>query len=233
MNITQAHIEFRQSLDRADSSAYPDLQPEQIDYFLNEAFNRYIKTRYTGNNPLGVGAEQIQKRTDDLRNLVITDYATTSVNSNETNTYNVSLTSLFTNEARSSASTNTYMLYFRGRAKVTSSSCGSSYVAVRIYSHNVIDDVLSDPFKKPVIYEPVGYFEGNNLNIITDGTFTVDNFKLTYIKNPTPVSLSGNVTFETASHTHKEIIELASYIALENLESQRQQTKLQTLSMNE
>ena len=41
------------------------------------------------------------------------------------------------------------------------------------------------------------------------------------------------VTFETASHTHKEIIELAAYIALENLESQRQQSKLQTLSMNE
>lgn len=233
MNITQAHIEFRQSLDRADSSAYPDLLSEQVDYFLNEAYNRYIKTRYTGNNPLGVGAEQIQKRTDDLRNLVITDYAATSVNSNETNTYNVSLTSLFTNEARTSASTNSYMLYFRGRAKVTSSVCGSQYVAIKIYSHNVIDDVLSDPHKKPVIYEPVGYFEGNNLNIVTDGTFTVDNFKLTYIKNPIPVSLTDNITFETASHTHKEIIELASYIALENLESQRQITKLQTLAMDE
>ena len=44
MNITQAHIEFRQSLDRADSSAYPDLLAEQVDYFLNEAYNRYIKT---------------------------------------------------------------------------------------------------------------------------------------------------------------------------------------------
>lgn len=233
MTITEAHIEYRQSLDRADSSAYPDLLTEQVDYFLNEAYNRYIKTRYSGNNPLGTSLEQVQKRTDDLRNFVITNFSATSLNTNEQNIYNVSLTSLFTDENRTVDSTNTYMLYIRGRAKVTNSKCGSNYTSVKIYSHDLIDKVLLDPFKQPTIYEPIGYFEGNNLNIVTDGTFTIDNFKLTYLKNPIPVSLTDNITFETASHTHKEIIELAVYITLENLESQRQQTKKETLTMNE
>lgn len=233
MNISTAHIEFREAMDRLDSSAYPDFLPEQVDYILNEAYNRFIKTRYSGNNPAKTSAELTQKRTDDLRNLLITSFTSTTLNTNETNVYNISLTSLYTTEARNVASTSEYMFYFRGRAKVTSSKCGSEYVPIKLFSHDEIDIVLSDPHKQPVLYEPVGYFEGNNLCIVTDGTFTVDNFKLTYFKIPTPVSLSGNVTFETSSHTHKEIITLATYVALEKIESQRQQTQLQTQSMIE
>jgi hypothetical protein len=233
MTITQAHIEFREAMDRLDSSAYPDFLSEQVDYILNEAYNRFIKTRYSGNNPARTSMEQTQKRIDDLRNLLITNFAGTSVNSTETNTYNVSLTSLYTNEARSSASTTEYMFYIRGRVKVTNSACGSNYVPLRIYTHDEVDIVLTDPFKKPVIYEPIGYFEGNNLCVITDGTFTVDNFKLSYIKIPTPVSLADDITFETAPHTHKEIITIATYVALENIESMRQQTQLQAQGMIE
>lgn len=233
MNITQAHIEFRQAMDRLDSSAYPDFLPEQVDYILNEAYNRFIKTRYSGNNPARTSSEETQKRIDDLRNLIVTSFSSTAINTIETNTYNVSLTSLFTTEARDVAATTEYMFYYRGRVKVTSTNCGSDYVPVRIYSHDEIDIVLEDPFKKPVLYEPVGYFEGNNLCVVTDGTFTVDNFKLSYFKIPTPVSLSGNITFETAPHTHKEIITLATYVALENIESVRQQTQLQAQQMIE
>jgi hypothetical protein len=233
MNIQQAHIEFRQAMDRLDSSAYPDFLPEQVDYFLNEAYNRFIKTRYSGNNPAKTSVEETQKRTDDLRNLIVTDFANTSLNTNEVNIYNVSLTSLFTNEGRTVSSTNQYMFYFRGRVKVSSQSCGSNYVSIRIYDHDEINKVLDDPFKKPVIYEPVGYFEGDNLCVVTDGTFTVDNFKLSYIKIPTPVSYSDNITFETAPHTHKEIITIAVYVALEDIESPRQQTQIQAQSMME
>ncbi len=233
MNITQAHIEFREAMDRLDSSAYPDFQPEQVDYILNEAYNRFIKTRYSGNNPARTSSEESQKRTDDLRKLLVTSFAGTGLNTNETNVYNIALNSLFTTEARDTVSTSEYMFYYRGRVKVTSNKCGSGYVPLKLYTHDEIDIVLDDPFKKPYLIEPVGYFEGDNLCVVTDGTFTVDNFKLTYFKTPTPVSLSGNVTFETAPHTHKEIITLATYVALENIESQRQQTQLQAQSMIE
>lgn len=233
MNITEAHIEFRQSMDRLDSSTYPDFLEEQVDYFLNEAYIRYIKTRYSGNNPQGTSIEQVQKRTDDLKTFIITDFANTTLNANEVNTYSISLSSLFTDEARTNASTNVYMLYYRGRVKVTSTKCGTAYVPVKIYTHDEIDNILEDPFKKPQINEPVGYFEGNNLCVVTDGTFTVSNFKLTYIKNPIPVSLSGNITFETPVHTHKEIIADAVSIALENIESTRLQSKSQINVTNE
>jgi hypothetical protein len=233
MNILQAHIEFREAMDKLDSSAYPDFLPEQIDYILNEAYNRFIKTRYSGNNYARTSAEQTQKRIDDLRNLIVTSFAQTSINTNEINTYNVSLNNLFTTEARNITSTNEYMFYFRGRVKVANTKCGTNYVPLRIYTHDEIDIVIEDPFKKPVIYEPIGYFEGNDICVVTDGTFTVENFKLSYFKTPTPVSYTNNTTFETAPHTHKEIIALATYIALENIESARQQTQLQAQSMIE
>lgn len=233
MNITQAHIEFREALDRLDSSNFPDFQPEQVDYILNEAYNRFIKERYTGNNPARTGAELTQKRIDDLRDLIITSFASTSLNTIETNVYNISLNSLYTDENRTSSATTQYMFYFRGRVKVSSTTCGSNYVPIKIYDHNEIDEIILDPLKQPVLYEPIGYFEGDNLCVVTDGTFTVDNFKLTYIKIPVEVSLTNNITFETAPHTHKEIITLATYVALENIESSRQQTQLQAQSMIE
>jgi hypothetical protein len=233
MDITQVHIEFREAMDRLDSSAYPDFLPEQVDYILNEAYNRYIKTRYSGNNPAKTGTEQTQKRIDDLRNLLVTNYSSTSLNTNETNVYNISLDNLYTNESRTTPSDTQYMLYYRGRVKVNSATCGSDYVSLRIYTHDEIDIVMNDPFKKSYIDRPIGYFEGNNICVITDGTFTVENFKLTYLKTPTPVSLADNITFETAPHTHKEIITIATYVALENIESVRQQTQLQAQSMME
>lgn len=233
MTITEAHIEFRQSMDRLDSSAYPDFLTEQVDYFLNEAYLRYVKTRYSGNNFARESFEQVQKRIDDLRLLVKTDYSAITTNVVETNEYLASLDTLFSDEAHITSSSNKYMLYLRGSVKVSSNNCLSSYKSIRIIRQDEIEIVKTHPFKKSTIHDPAGYFIGNKLSIMTNGDFTVDNFKLTYLKYPVTVSLSGNVTFETAEHTHKEIVELAAYIALENIESQRQQTKLQTQSMIE
>jgi hypothetical protein len=104
---------------------------------------------------------------------------------------------------------------------------------MNIVTQDELEIVKYHPFKQSVLYEPVGYFIGDKLAVVTDGTFTIDNFRLTYLKLPVQVSYSDNITFETAEHTHKEIIELAAYLALENIESPRQQTKMQTMSIEE
>lgn len=233
MTITEAHIEFRQSLDKLNSSSYPDFETEQVDYFLNDAYLRFVKTRYSGNNILKESFESVQKRIDDLRMLVKTEFCQITTNSIEENEYLASLTNLYTTEARNISSTNKYMLYLRGNVKVNSTRCGSGYKSIDIIKQDEIDIVKTHPFRKSTYHEPVGYFIGDKISIMTDGTFTVDNFKLTYLKYPTPVSLGSNITFETAEHTHKEIVELAVYLALENVESPRQQTKVQTNSIIE
>ncbi len=233
MTIAEAHTEFRQAGDRLDSSSIPDMLVEQVDYFLNEAINRFVKTRYSGNNEFKMGFEEIQKRTEDLKTLVFTEFPAITTVTTETNVFKANLSSLFIDEALTTPSTKEYWFYIRGRARVVKSGCTSTYVSIMLYQHDDLDDVMLDPFKRPIIDEVVGYFESGNLYIITSSGTTIDKVKLSYIKKPITVKYgtqyptpSADVSFDLPEHTHKEIIQLAIIIALENIEAKRLETAM-------
>jgi hypothetical protein len=71
MTITEMHQYFRVGVDKAESFSYPSFEIEEIDYFLNKAQERFIKQRYGINNIKGQGFEQTQKRTDDIREVIM------------------------------------------------------------------------------------------------------------------------------------------------------------------
>ncbi len=233
MTIAEMHNEFRQAGDRLDSSSIPDMLPEQVDYLLNEAIVRYTKTRYSGNNDFKMGFEEIQKRTEDLKNLVVTEFPAISTITTEVNTFKADLSTLYTDEALTTLSTKKYWFFTNSRARVVKTGCTSTYVSVVLYRHNDLENTMLDPFKRPIIDEVVGYFESGNLYIVTSSGTTIDRVKLSYIKKPievrygsvypTPVS---NIDCDLSEHTHKEIIQLAVVIALENIESKRLETAM-------
>jgi hypothetical protein len=233
MTLSDFHIEFKIALDKIDSSAYPDILPEEIDYFLNEAQERFIKTRYGINNIYKEGFEEIQKRTDDLKNLVVTNYASVTAVGTETNTYRINLSSLFSDEAHTTPiTTETYQHYLRGRARVVKTGCATKYVSVKPFRQDEIERIIKDPFNKPTVTEPVIYFERSNIYAVTDGTFTIDKFKVTYLKRATTIrrgtvyaTPTTDVLCELPDHTHKEIVQIAVNIALENIESRRLNTQ--------
>ncbi len=233
MTIAEMHNEFRQAGDRLDASTIPDMLPEQVDYILNEAIVRFTKTRYSGNNEFKMGFEEIQKRTEDLKTLVFTEFPVISTITTEINTFKADLDTLYVDEALSTLSTKEYWFLVRCRARVVKTGCTSTYVPIILYQHDDLDNVMLDPFKKPIIDEVVGYFESGDLYIITSSGTTVDRVKLSYIKKPievrygsiypTPVS---NIDCDLSEHTHKEIIQLAVVITLENIESKRLETAM-------
>lgn len=231
MTIAEAHNEFRQAGDRLDSSNIPDMLVEQVDYFLNEASVRFVKTRYSGNNESRMSFEENQKRTEDTKTLVITEFPTVSSVLTETNVFQGNLSSLYVDEAFTTISTKQYWFFVRCRARVVSSGCTSTYNKVLLYQHDDLDDILEDPFKKPSLNELVGYFESSNLYVVCPSNVTIDKIKLTYIKKPITVIYGTqyptptlDVNFDLPEHTHKEIIQLAVVIALENIESKRLET---------
>lgn len=233
MTIAEAHNEFRQAGDRLDSSSIPDFLPEQVDYFLNEATNRFVKTRYSGNNEARTGFEQDQKRTEDTKTLVLTEFPALTSVTTETNTYKANLSTLYTNEAMSVLGTSKYWFFLRCRARVVKTGCTSTYVKVLLYQQDDLDEVLTDPFKKPELDALVGYFETGNLYIVTPSGTTLDKVKLTYLRKPIEVKYgsvyptpTADVDFDLPEHTHKEIIQLAVVIALENIESKRLETAM-------
>jgi len=228
-------LEFKLGLDKMDSSAYPDILEQEILFWLNEAQDQFIKTRYGLNNIYGKGFEEIQKRIDDLSNIVVTKFTSVTLLTTETNTYKVSTTTLFDDEAHNIPSTNIYMFYLRGRAKIAKGTCTPMYFGVKLEQHDDIDEVLFDPFKKPDPINPVGYFETGDLYVITDSTCTINNFKLTLIREPVIINSLSNPTVdcELKPSTHKEIIRIAINLALENIESRRFSTQSQQLNKEE
>lgn len=232
MTNTEMILEFKLTLDKVDSSSYPDFESEEIYFFLNEAQERLVKTRYSRNNIYKAGFEEIQKRIDDLSNIVVTNYASVTSVSTESNTFRIDKDSLFTDETQVTPSTETYMFYLRGRPRVVKTGCTSKYInKAKLVQQDDLAYMLEDPFNKPTLLEPIFYFERGDIYVVTDGSFTIDKCKLTYIKKPVLISDSTNC--ELAEHLHKEIVQLAVNIALETIESPRQQTQGNQLNTTE
>jgi hypothetical protein len=230
MNIQRFHIEVKERLDKATSSSYPELLVEQVDLFINNAIGKLVKTRYGRNNIYKAGVEEIQKRTDDLRTLVVTNFPAITTVTTESNTYKASLSTIYSNEALTTPSTDLYWFFLNGRARTVKTGCASNYHQIRIYSHDDIDNIRVHPFKKSTFTEVVGYFENGDLYLLTDGTFTIDKVKLSYIKKPAEVKYgtlyptpTANVECDLPEQIHTEIVDLTVLLLLENLESMRTQ----------
>lgn len=75
MNINDMHIAIDLELNKINSNLYDIFLPQEKDYFLNRAQERFVKQRYTAiSNPKQRGFEMSQKRIDDLRTLLVPNY---------------------------------------------------------------------------------------------------------------------------------------------------------------
>lgn len=71
MNIANMHIAVNQGVQKIASHQVDNLLPEEIDFELNKAQDKFIKQRYAQfGNKYGVGFEGSQKRIDDLRTII-------------------------------------------------------------------------------------------------------------------------------------------------------------------
>lgn len=74
-NIQDMHVEIDLELNKINSNFYDIILPEEKDYFLNKAQERFVKQRYGAHsNAKGTGFEMSEKRIDDLRKLLVPNY---------------------------------------------------------------------------------------------------------------------------------------------------------------
>ena len=97
-------------------------------------------------------------------------------------------------------------------------------VEVRSATHMQLERIKNDPFKGPDKTKVLRLLYKNYVEIIPASDCTVLKYVYRYIRKPTLVSLSGNVTFSLSEHTHQEIVDEAIKIALEGIEGKRNQT---------
>lgn len=207
------HIEFQQRLDKIDSQALPDFLPEEIDSILNRAILRFVEQRYTGTGTSRRPYEFNQKQTEDVRTLVRTQTQQPVVDTLEPEVWTVDL----------SAFTPSYMIYVRSRMEVESEECGTKLVYPLLVQQDDVEPAKRDPFNKPTFDYPIGYFEDNRLKLLTAQDTTVNNVWMTYLKYPEIVDITANpkVSSDLPEHTHDEVVELATKIALHEIESPR------------
>jgi hypothetical protein len=221
MTVLQMHTAFRLHLDKSTSLVgNPDFLPEEIDFWINEAQDRFIKQRMFGNNYKQLAFEHDQKRMDDLRDLLI---------------YMPSLTlnaSLIGSNVREcllpiTDAVSPYMFYVS--SKLTNYT-GDTIQVKDIIQHDNLKDYIKDSINNPYIRRPLVMFYGDKIAFVYGDEFGIpSSCDITYIKKPkklvngTPGTYETN-TCELAQHTHNEIVILAVDLVVENIESPRVQT---------
>jgi hypothetical protein len=237
MTVSEMHQSFRFGLDKLDSLNYPNFLPEEIDLLLNQAQDRYIKQRYGTTNPKRQSFEETQKRTDDLRNLIVDLTLSTSIN-----TYlNIKENSVF------AVLPSDYWFLIQERVAVDCDICNEivyinrdangnittdgvltpqpgRYIEVRPIQHLEFDKTINDAFKAPDYDKVLRLMYNLYVELIPSTNCNIIAYKFRYIRKPNKISLTTPTNCELADHTHQEIIDEAIKIALEGIEAKRTQT---------
>lgn len=195
------------------TSSYPSLTRKEQATILDKAYLALIAQKITGNNVRRSGLETDIKSISDLQPLITSS------------SINLTSSDAPSNEKYGALPTDPKFLYFVS-AHVSGSN--SSQV-VTLVNHDVAKKFFVTSYNKPWIKTPICYIQGGNIHVVYDPTdqSDVNTMKLTFIKQPAKfVSSQDTATFELNDSMAEELITLAITFALENIESQRLNSKL-------
>lgn len=227
MKTTDLHQHFDVEYDKANViSAYPSFLPEEKDIWLNKAYSMLLSQKFTGNNYRKIAFEGDIKRTSDLQRLIKTASISTHTDASYVkNAIMFDLTLL-----------SGYLYYIGSTVKLD----GTNASEVVLTSHTLAQKVKETDINKPWIPRPTAEIEDDNIILYYDTikypTISSDaSINVTYLSNPSKIdSISlPNAEIEVGDNVALEIINLAVVLALENIESQRMETKGITISMQE
>lgn len=223
MTVAEMQLAVRLNLDKSTSLVgVVDFLPEELDFWLEEGQQRFIKQRLFGSNLKQQSFDTTQKRVDDLRSLII---LSSKINvSQSAYASNVKEATIPVTDA-----TNPYLFYLNSSVYDTNNNALQSGDNV---SFDVISRYFKDSINNPYIRRPLTFFYKNTVDKIAfvhGDEFVPVQCDITYIRKPkqlvsgTPVGYQTN-TCELPEHTHKEIVADVVKLLLENIESQRSQT---------
>lgn len=217
-------IEFERRVQTFDTTevAAGKMTSDTILSFLNEAIDKFYKTRYSGLNLWKSGFEQTQKRTDDLRNLVksktypLNDKdASTPIEKNG-NEYNVTLPSDYTILLGDTAG----IVPNTGNPCWPKDSKGDYIVKPVDTLESTIEtidrqkaDPLSEYHLKYCTARPLKLIAGDKIYLYTDGNYEVSEYTIKYLSKPAMLTNADLMSTEEYSsfpaHAHMEIVKIA------------------------
>ena len=232
MTAKEMHLDFKRKFNKIDSQKNRNLLVPEIDLYLNEAEEIFIKLIAEPRNKSNLGFETNQRTTDDIRTIVVTS----TVVPNPT-------TKIVVLPAP-------YRYFVAGSSIISKGKCNNVPAKLSIIQHD--DESENSPFDKSSFEwrQVNAVFNSDGLKVFTDGTFTVNNVNITYIRKtsyihnaedfrvggyilPSGVALTGSVNCELPDHTHREIVDIAVMLASSELQTSDYQVKLNKLNLNQ
>lgn len=245
MTHKDIYTKFMIEYDKANvASSYPSLTEYEIATILDKAYNALIAQKFTGNNPRRSSFESDNKSISDLQPLIKTDVCNGSLDS--ANSFSANLPDEFLYYISSC------IKYTISEESKPMDTLAVRIINVKLVDHNTANKFLISPTNLPWVKTPVCYIEGNEITVIYDPMMQdlETDVYVTFIKKPNTFvkeSLTGKNTyltfveekdengkvivpkgyeFECNDTVAEELISLAVTFALENVESQRLNTKL-------
>jgi hypothetical protein len=241
MNTQQMQYEFGIQLNQFDTPL--QLTSDDIFYWLNKSQERLVKDRFTGKR-LNVGFEQSFDLIADIQNLIernrqsLTTYVPEyNVDDFTADKISLPLNYLYLINHRCV----TYSKYPQVSWTLnTNTNRREPEASAKLYSRSGnftqlsdIFTVLDDPFNTTGPTSVVTTISGNDIIAYTNKTFVVKEIIIDYIRVPKKLSLTiddsaTTTTSELPEHLHKEIIELAVDLFLQNTRNLKQRLQLET-----
>lgn len=216
-------IEFERRLQLMDPNLVikDKLSSDTIISFINEAIDKFYKTRYSGVNFKAQGFEQTQKRIDDLRTLIKNKkYTEGSINKSDRNSYSVELPEDYVlllgdtagiqpsnlNECWETNERGEYIIKYTDTLESTIETLDRQ-----------LGNSLSEHKLKYCQARPLKLIQDNNVILYTDGNYKISEYQITYLAKPSKIN-SSNITnteyTDLPEHTHMEIVKMAIQIYL-------------------
>ena len=223
MTQREFQIEFERRLQLMDPNLVikEKLTSDTIISFINEAIDKFYKTRYSGINFKAQGFEQTQKRIDDLRTLIKNKkYTEGSINKSDRNSYSVELPEDYVlllgdtagiqpsnlNECWETNERGEYIIKYTDTLESTIETLDRQ-----------LGNSLSEHKLKYCQARPLKLIQDNNVILYTDGKYKVSEYQITYLAKPSKIN-SSNITnteyTDLPEHTHMEIVKMAIQIYL-------------------
>jgi len=207
-------FEMLYEFERLLETIYPDAKIEDKQdtdatlLALNIAQRRYLYDKYLSKATIKENIEYLQKRSDDLRNLIIRgelmDATAISTGPLSGVGYTVDLSSL----------TSKYLFYLRSDTLLTRTAPPVVSVAAWtnndiVNSYEELDKIVPTIYNKPLLRQPVVALEGSDkLLIVTDVYTSVDTtgtIAVTYLKFPKDLGFTGTSTLVKVTKGSKTV----------------------------
>ncbi len=206
MTIVDWHRAFKVQLDTLDTQSALRLQPEVVDVFFNKAINKIMMEIYDA-------YEESQEMSDALSSQTVINNNLTVTATGYPNQWKVTLPSNYYHHLQSYATL----------------AVGSITGVVRTVKQllDTENKVLGNPFERADDTEVPIFFKDGGIYVYTPPGYTLNNFSITYLKNPIQVSYKQNISSDIDEYLHEKIINLAVIYALETYGSERTPAKVQ------